>query len=123
MVVPLPLQTVKTVGLAVPPTDIGSTVTSAGLERTTPHNPLCTTTRNAVATDSGPVVKGLSVETISFVVVQLSVEDCHSTIVPVWPLKVMLVPLPLQTADNTGLAVPPMAPGSTVTFTVPMAGL
>src|SRR5512143_370802 len=100
-----------------------SIATLATLEVATAHIPLCTTPRNSVAVISGPVLRGLSVEAMSLTVVQLSVENCHFTITPLWPLNPMVVPLPLQTTDRAGLAVPPTDAAFTVTLTLPVTVL
>src|SRR6185503_16766146 len=116
MFVPLPLQTTASAGVTVPPTDAGSTIAVATLETAT-HPPLWTTARNAVANVNGPVLKGLSVEAMSLVVAQVSVEDCHFTISPVCPFNPMVVPFPVQTAKTAGLAVPPTGAAFTVSDT------
>ena len=46
-----------------------------------------------------------------------SVEDCHFTIEPVWPLKLIVVEEPLQIGEAAGLAVPPPLVGLTVAVT------
>jgi len=70
------------------------TFTVATLEVSVEQTPLCTTARNSVVTVRVPVGNGFAVEAISD---QLwpSVEDCHFTIAPVWPLSVIVVLPPL----------------------------
>ena len=54
---------------------------------------------------------------------ELSGDDCHFTIAPVRPVRVTVVPLPLQTVPAVGVAVPPTEVGSTVTWAeVELAG-
>jgi hypothetical protein len=95
----------------------GSIVTVAALEVANPHPPLCTTARNTVATVSGPVLNGLSVEAMSDQELPPSAEACHLTIAPVFPPRLILVPEPLQTSELAAVAVPPTETGSTVTVT------
>ena len=54
--------------------------------------------------------------------VELFVEDCHFTMAPICPANAIVVPLALQTALSTGVAVPPTATGFTVTVVVPAVG-
>ena len=49
---------------------------------------------------------------------ELSGDDCHFKIPPAWPVKVIVVPLPLQTAPRVGVAIPPTELGLIVTVVV-----
>ena len=51
--------------------------------------------------------------------VELSGDDCHFVIAPTFPLRVIVVPLPLQRVPAVGVAVPPTATGLTVTVVAP----
>src|SRR4029079_17538916 len=102
------------VAAAVPPTLAGSTVTVAPTEVSGGQTPLCTTARNWVVCARVAVVSGLAVELISVQVLP-SVEDCHFTIPPACPLKLMLAVLPAQMVVGVAAAVPPTLAGSTVT--------
>lgn len=114
IVVPAPLQMVPAAALGVPPTLSGSTVIVTGVELALEHTPLWTTARNCVVWFRFPVVSGLDVDTMSDHVVPFK-DDCHLTIDPVWPLRVIVVPFPLQTVPADAVAVPPTVTGLTVT--------
>ncbi len=85
--------------------------------------PLSTTARNAAATGSLPgptttkTIKGLFVQARSDQVAPPSVDPCHFTMTPVWPLKLTIVAPPLQMAELAAVAMPPTGNGSTVSAT------
>src|ERR1043166_7511923 len=113
IVVLLPLRTCESAACAVPPVE-ALIVTVVAVELAAGQTPLCTTARNEVAAVRGPVTSGFAVETMSFVLpAKLSVDDCHFTMLPVLPLKLTVVPVPVQTEASAGVVVPPTETGST----------
>src|SRR6185369_7474688 len=115
IVVLLPLQIGLAVAVAVPATVVGSTTTIASAEFSTKQLPLCTTARKCVVALNTPLGSGLAVETMSLQLLP-SAEDCHFTIAPTWPLKVIVVLLPLQIGLAVAVAVPATVVGSTTTI-------
>jgi hypothetical protein len=99
----------------VPPTEAGSTVTVASLELAEGQTPFWTTARYFVVAVR---LMGLQVEVIlemSPEVNQLSVEYCHFTTFPLFPVRFKVV---LLTPEQTVVEVPtdpPAEAGSTVT--------
>jgi hypothetical protein len=59
-----------------------------------------------------PVGSGFAVEAMSDQLFP-SVEDCHLKMLPVWPVRVMVVLVPLHIAAAAGVAVPPTGAGLT----------
>ena len=114
MVEELPLQTLVGEAAAVPPTEVGLTVTVATVELADGQTPLVTTARKSVVVVRLPVFK------VGFVWPAMSakglapVRDCH-WIDPTWPPRAMVVPLPLHTVEGVAVAVPPTEVGLTVT--------
>ena len=96
------------------------TFTVATLEAAVAQTPLCTTARYSVVCVSAPVESEFAVEGMSDQLLP-SVEDCHLTMLPVWPVSVMFVPVPLLTAAVIGIVVPPTHAGLTVTVVEPAA--
>ena len=110
IVVEEPLQMVPAVGVVVPPTEAGLTVTTAGSEVAWEHNPLCTTARKCLVAVGLPVFSGLAVEILVVQVIP-SGETSHLKMEPVWLPRVIRVEEPLHTADAVGVAVPPALAG------------
>src|ERR1017187_4638949 len=92
----------------------GSNATVVTDEVAAEHTPLVTRARNCVVFVRMPVLRGLVVEAMSTQIVPL-VEDCHLTIPPVWPLRLMVVLVPRQICGALAVAVPPTDTKSTVT--------
>jgi hypothetical protein len=97
-----------------PPTDTGSTVTVASAELAEEHTPLVITARYFVVEVKLVAVRVVVVFAMSTGVTQLSTDDCHFVIEPVWPDNVRVVLLvPEQTVVLPAI-VPPTEAGSTV---------
>jgi hypothetical protein len=105
-VVEVPLQIVSAVAVAVPPTLIGFTVTTASAEVAIEQSPLWTTARKCLVAVRLPGLNGLAVEPMGDQVVP-SGDDSQRTIEPVWPLRVIAVEEPSQMVPAIAAAVPP----------------
>jgi hypothetical protein len=81
------------------------------------QTPLCTTASNSVVAVSGPVFNGLAVEAMAVQLLPPFTEYCHPTIIPVCPLKLIVVLLTpsLHISGLPADAVPPTDGWSTVT--------
>ena len=60
----------------------------------------------------GSQLNGLSVETMSDQLLPPSVEACHLTIAPVAPVRLIVVPVPVQTSALPAVAMPPTETGA-----------
>jgi len=114
----VPEQTVA-LPATVPPTDTGLTVIVVSVEFAEEHTPLVITARYLVDIVKLVAVRVFEVFAISTGVTQLSVDDCHLVIVPVWPDNVSVVLLvPEQT-----VALPAMVPPTDTRLTVIVASV
>jgi hypothetical protein len=112
-----PLHTVAAPTVAVPPTEVGLTVTVATEELAEAHMPLVTVARYHIFCVRLPVLNVVEVAPLTLLYVLPSVDEYH-WIVPVLPASVIVVPLPLHTVEAVAVAVPPTEAASTVTLFV-----